>query len=502
MSRLAGIIARVGCAILVLSILSAGPAMGEPVDIPAPGPQGELKGTFLSTGESAPVVLVVPGSGPTDRDGNNPFGVRASTYRLLAEGLAERGVASVRIDKRGMFGSAAAVPDPNAVTIADYAADVHSWVRAIRDKAGVDCVWILGHSEGALVALEAGQKPDGICGLLLVSGPGRKLGDVLRAQLRANPANAPYLPQMLDAIATLEAGGSVDTGSFPPVVAGLFAPAVQAQTRDADPALWVVKDRDTTIYLFGTVHILKPGLSWFDEAVKTAFDRSDQVVLEVVGADDPATMQAAIVRNAIDANGPSVTSQLPEGKRAAYAKALGELGVPAATFDKFKPWFPATMISVGLLPKFGYDPKSGAEQVIAAAAKSAGKPVTALETVDQQFGFFNSLPRESQMVMLERTLDQLPTLADLRDVENIGVQLELPGGEVEQAAAAEGEGEVAASPDETTDAAAEEAELSADAEEGEEVAEDEGDENDAPTLVASPEVDGNDQHAVREPPSE
>lgn len=239
MSRLAGIIARVGCAILVLSILSAGPAMGEPVDIPAPGPQGELKGTFLSTGESAPVVLVVPGSGPTDRDGNNPFGVRASTYRLLAEGLAERGVASVRIDKRGMFGSAAAVPDPNAVTIADYAADVHSWVRAIRDKAGVDCVWILGHSEGALVALEAGQKPDGICGLLLVSGPGRKLGDVLRAQLRGNPANAPYLPQMLDAIATLEAGGSVDTGSFPPVVAGLFAPAVQGFLRDLfshDPA--------------------------------------------------------------------------------------------------------------------------------------------------------------------------------------------------------------------------------------------------------------------------
>ncbi len=101
-----------------------------------------------------------------------------------------------------------------------------------------------------------------------------------------------------------------------------------------------------------------------------------------------------------------------------------------------------------------------------------------------------------------KSLDQLPTLADLRDVENIGVQLELPGGEVDQAAAAEGEGEVAASPDETTDAAAEEAELSADAEEGEEVAEDEGDENDAPTLVASPEVDGNDQHAVREPPSE
>ncbi|MCR5857177.1 alpha/beta hydrolase [Mesorhizobium sp. J428] len=208
-------------------------------EITAPGPQSDLAGTYLAAGESAPVVLIVPGSGPTDRDGNNPLGVRASTYRLLAEELAERGVSSVRADKRGMFASAGAVPDPNAVTIADYATDVHSWVGAIREKAGVSCVWVLGHSEGALVALQAGQMPDGICGLLLVCGPGRKLGDVLRAQLQGNPANAPYLPQMLDAITTLEAGGSVDTGSFPPAVAGLFAPAVQGFLRDLfshDPA--------------------------------------------------------------------------------------------------------------------------------------------------------------------------------------------------------------------------------------------------------------------------
>lgn len=239
MWRPAGVIARVGCTIVVLSMLSAGTAMGESVDLTAPGPQGDLAGTYLSAGVGAPVVLIVPGSGPTDRDGNNPLGVKAATYRLLAEGLVERGISSVRIDKRGMFASAGAVPDPNAVTIADYAADVYSWIGAIREKAGVSCVWVLGHSEGALVGLKAGQKPDGICGLLLVSGPGRKLGDVLRAQVRGNPANAPYLPQMLDAIATLEAGGSVDTSSFPPVVAGLFAPVAQGFLRDLfshDPA--------------------------------------------------------------------------------------------------------------------------------------------------------------------------------------------------------------------------------------------------------------------------
>ena len=62
---------------------------------------------------------------------------------------------------------------------------------------------------------------------------------------------------------------------------------------DADPALWVVRDKDTTIYLFGTVHLLKPGLSWFDEGVKKAFDSSDELVLEMVQPDTP-TMQSLV----------------------------------------------------------------------------------------------------------------------------------------------------------------------------------------------------------------
>ena len=74
------------------------------------------------------------------------------------------------------------------------------------------------------------------------------------------------------------------------------APATTAapvKTVDADPALWVVKDKDTTIYLFGTIHVLKPGLSWFDEAVKTAFNKSDTLVLELV-MPPPAEMQASV----------------------------------------------------------------------------------------------------------------------------------------------------------------------------------------------------------------
>ena len=114
--------------------------------IEARGPAGPLEGTMLGPSpeqaypEHGPVLLIIPGSGPIDRDGNSPLGIKASTYRLLAEGLATRGVMTIRIDKRGLFGSAAATPDPNAVTVADYVADVHVWTTAIRQRTGASCV--------------------------------------------------------------------------------------------------------------------------------------------------------------------------------------------------------------------------------------------------------------------------------------------------------------------------------------------------------------------------
>jgi pimeloyl-ACP methyl ester carboxylesterase len=207
--------------------------------ITAPGPDGPLEGTLLNAGQKAPVVLMIPGSGPTDRDGNNPLGITAAPYRLLAEALGQKGVSTVRIDKRGMFGSKAAIPDANKVTIGDYATDTHAWVKAVRERTGAKCVWVLGHSEGGLVALAAAQKPDGRCGISLVSAPGRKLGDVMREQLRSNPANAPVLDDALAAIDSLEAGKSVEVSAMHPALQKLFAPQVQPFLIDimgADPA--------------------------------------------------------------------------------------------------------------------------------------------------------------------------------------------------------------------------------------------------------------------------
>ncbi|MGP7795183.1 TraB/GumN family protein [Sphingomonas sp. CLY1604] len=190
------------------------------------------------------------------------------------------------------------------------------------------------------------------------------------------------------------------------------APAAKPSraANDADPALWVVKDKDTTIYLFGTIHVLKPGLTWFDEAVKTAFDRSKEVKLEIV-MPDPAAMQGLVKATGVAAPGtPPLTERLPAGKRAAFTKAVTDLGLPADALDRYKPWLAATQLSVAPLSKLGYDSANGPEEVITDAAKRAGKPVSGLETPEQQLGFFGSLSDSAQLQFLVSTVDELPKL--------------------------------------------------------------------------------------------
>lgn len=218
-------------AALIVADPPARPPAKPPLETPieARGPSGPLKGVLIVPADAAapPVVLIIPGSGATDRDGDNPKGLKARPYRLLAEALAANGVASIRFDKRGMFESAGATQDANAVTLSDYEEDVRSWMATARAKTGARCVFLIGHSEGALVALKTAQRPADICGVVTLSGAGRPIFEVLREQLRANPANAPLLVDAERAIEALDAGQKIDVSGMHPALARLFAPAVQ-----------------------------------------------------------------------------------------------------------------------------------------------------------------------------------------------------------------------------------------------------------------------------------
>ena len=224
--RIAALLAAIALATVAPAHSQLAPARERLVE--APGPSGPLRGTLLQAQDGrAPLALIIPGSGPTDRDGNSPAGLKSATYRMLAEELAARGISVARIDKRGMFGSAQAVADGNDVTYQDYAADAQSWGRELRRETGARCAWLVGHSEGGLVALLVGDRDPSICGAILIATPGRPLGRVLREQLQSNPANGPLLPAAFTIIDALEAGRHVDASDIPPALLPLFHPRVQ-----------------------------------------------------------------------------------------------------------------------------------------------------------------------------------------------------------------------------------------------------------------------------------
>lgn len=269
------------------------------------GPDGPLQGEAIVVDGADHVVVIIPGSGPVDRDGNaSAMMLRSDTYKLLAEGLAEVGIASIRIDKRGNGGSAFAVSDPSHITIEAYAQDARNWAAQAVELA--PCVWLAGHSEGALVALVAAtlQPPEQLCGLILMAGPGRPVGTVLREQLAAMPQMAPFADDLDRIIGSLETGNTVPLDAIPEALWPMFAPGTQRYMADLfrydpvdlaalydGPVLILQGDQDLQVKmtdadllqgalvrgkrhdLLGATHMLKPDVAGQPFATYTSPDR-------------------------------------------------------------------------------------------------------------------------------------------------------------------------------------------------------------------------------------
>ncbi len=166
------------------------------------------------------------------------------------------------------------------------------------------------------------------------------------------------------------------------------------------PALWVARDGDTVIWLFGTVHQLRPGTPWLAGAVADAFAGSDMLVLEIPEP-TPDEMAAAVVKVT-----PPRPAALPgELDRRLRARAA-ELGFPRNAFDATAPWFAATVLAAQPLAEAGYRSEPAPETLLTTLAERRGKPVTAFETLTQQLGIFAALPQGAQRTMLERTLTE------------------------------------------------------------------------------------------------
>lgn len=184
---------------------------------------------------------------------------------------------------------------------------------------------------------------------------------------------------------------------------GALAVALAAAPAAADPAVWVVKDKDSTIYLLGTVHVLKPDVKWRTPLIDKALTESADLWVEV-DADDPAVMQPLVMKYGIDPANPLSKKLTPE-RLAELDAAAKSLGASAAAFEPMRPWLAGLTLSVTPLLKAGYDPKSGVEAKLKAAAQAAGKPIRTLETAEQQIRFFADLPPQIEMAFLDSALD-------------------------------------------------------------------------------------------------
>jgi pimeloyl-ACP methyl ester carboxylesterase len=172
---------------------------------------------------SVPVVLIIAGSGPTDRDGNGSVGLKTDTYRLLAEGLAARGIASLRFDKRGIGQSTSSVKDESQLTMQTFADDVIALTNVLRNDNRFSKLVLAGHSEGGVTALLAARSVP-VDGLALLATPGRPFRVVLREQLvtKLDAASMKEADRILDALAS-----GKDAGAVPPSLSALFRPSVQ-----------------------------------------------------------------------------------------------------------------------------------------------------------------------------------------------------------------------------------------------------------------------------------
>lgn len=189
-------------------------------------PTGTLYGSLVlpKSDKPVPVVLIIAGSGPTDRNGNNTQGGRNDSLKKLAWHLAQNNIASVRFDKRGIAESRPAAPDERTLNLDQYVTDAVAWGNKLKADPRFADVFILGHSEGALIASLAAPGMDA-AGVISIAGTARPVGQVLREQLQRNNMPPALLQRSFELIHALESGRTDD--NVPEALHVIFRPSVQ-----------------------------------------------------------------------------------------------------------------------------------------------------------------------------------------------------------------------------------------------------------------------------------
>jgi len=182
------------------------------------------------------------------------------------------------------------------------------------------------------------------------------------------------------------------------------APAVEPKV--ASPAMWKVADDDTTIYLFGTIHLLPKDTKWRSPAFDQVAATSDSLVVETVIDDsNPAATFGELFKLALSNNLPPLAQRVEPAKRAALVTAVAKSGIPAQAFDRLETWAAAFLLLGVQFQNLGLDPASGVEYVLKKQFQAGGKPVGELETNAEQLGYFDTLSEDAQRKFLADVLE-------------------------------------------------------------------------------------------------
>jgi uncharacterized protein len=244
------------CLILILSFCFITLLFTETVELKTNN--GIIYGTLEipSNDNVFPLVIIVAGSGPTDRNGNSPAGVFANSYKMLAEELLKNNIASLRYDKRGIGTSVNAGSKEEDLRFEDYVNDLISWVKQLKTDKRFNKLYIAGHSEGSLIGMIALQK-EKCDGFISIAGAGRKISDVIIEQLTTNPNNPKNLIDESKRIIDNLLIGKTET-NIPKVLDVLFRPSVQPYLISwfkYDPAIEIKKIVIPVLILQGTEDI-------------------------------------------------------------------------------------------------------------------------------------------------------------------------------------------------------------------------------------------------------
>lgn len=185
---------------------------------------GDLYGSLIVPAKQTrfDLVLLQPGSGPTDRKGNNPLGVNADSYLMLANELAKSNIATLLIDKRGIAASKEAGKDESKLVFDDYIKDLEDWAALLKQDKRVQKLVLAGHSEGSLIAMVAAQKVKADK-YISIAGPAKPIDQIITWQLKQQ---APILAAPADSLFNrLKNGKKID--SIPPLLFSLFRPSIQ-----------------------------------------------------------------------------------------------------------------------------------------------------------------------------------------------------------------------------------------------------------------------------------